>query len=151
MFKGKSVKTCQFSGLGTHFKPAGIFQNTHFSSCHPRVEGKEWHHQRPRQSSGYSELIPPKKIFKKDTIDGEASHTNRSMKLKQTLFVIHFKNRKKAFQHEPQTTGQTAPFHYDRIFQWCKFALDTCTQCRPIFVKRNKVKILLNILQLWSK
>ena len=90
VFKGKSVKTCEFSGLGTHFKLAGIFQNTHFSSCHPRVKGKEWHHQRPRQSSGYSEPIPLKKSFKKDTIDGEAIHRNRSMKLKQTLFVIHF-------------------------------------------------------------
>ena len=117
VFKGKSVKTCQFSGLGTHFKPAGIFQNTHFSSCHPRVKGKEWHHQRPRQSSGYSEPIPLKKIFKKDTLDGEAIHRNRSMKLKQTLFVIHFENRKKVFQREQQTTDQTAPFHYDRIFQ----------------------------------
>ena len=58
VFKGKSVKTCQFSGLGTHFKPAGIFQNTHFSSCHPRVKGKEWHHQRPRQSCGYSGPVP---------------------------------------------------------------------------------------------
>ena len=117
VFKGKSVKTCEFSGLGTHFKLAGLFQNTHFSSCHPRVKDKEWHHQRPRQSSGYSEPIPLKKSFKKDTIDGEAIHRNRSMKLKQTLFVIHFENRKKAFQREQQTTDQTAPFHYDRIFQ----------------------------------
>ena len=65
VFKGKSVKTCEFSGLGTHFKLAGLFQNTHFSSCHPRVRGKEWHHQSQRQTSGYSEPIPLKKIFKR--------------------------------------------------------------------------------------
>ena len=61
VLKGKSVKSCEFSGLGTHFKLAGLFQNTHFSSCHPRVRGKEWHHQ----SSGYSEPIPVKKSYKK--------------------------------------------------------------------------------------
>ena len=61
------------------------------------------------------------------------------------------KIEKKVFQHEQQTTDQTTPFHYDGIFQWYKFALDTCTQYRPIFVKQNKVKILLKILQLLSK
>ena len=104
VFKGKSVKTCEFSGLGTHFKLAGLFQNTQFSSCHPKVRGKEWHHQRQMQSSGCSsEQIPLKKIFK-DTIDEEAIHRNRSMKLKQTLSVIHFENREKAFQQEQQST-----------------------------------------------
>ena len=66
VFKGKSVKSCEFSGLGTHFKLAGLFQNTHFSSCHPKVRGKEWHHQRQMQSSGCSsEPIPLKKISKR--------------------------------------------------------------------------------------
>ena len=66
VFKGKSVKTCEFSGLGTHFKLAGLFQNTQFSSCHPKVRGKEWHHQRQMQSSGCSsEPIPLKKFSKR--------------------------------------------------------------------------------------
>ena len=58
-----------------------------------------------------------KKNFQKDTIDEKAIHRNRSMKLKQTLFVIHFENRKKAFQQEQQSTDQTNSFHYDHIFQ----------------------------------
>ena len=45
-----------------------------------------------------------KKNFQKDTIDEEAIHRNRSMKLKQTLSVIHFENREKAFQQEQQST-----------------------------------------------
>ena len=74
-----------------------------------------------------------KENFQKDTIDEKAIHRNRSMKLKQTLFVIHFENRKKAFQQEQQSTNQTNCFHCEHIFQWYKFALDICTQCRPIF------------------
>ena len=80
MSEGKSVKTCKFSDLGTHFKPAlaGLFQNAHFSSCHPRVRGKEWHHQRQRQSSGYSEpILLAKENFEIDTVDGDAIHRNR--------------------------------------------------------------------------
>ena len=73
-----------------------------------------------------------KENFQKDTIDEKAIHRNRSMKLKQTLFVIHFENGKKAFQQEQQSTNQTNSFHYDHIFQWYKFALDICTQCGPI-------------------
>ena len=38
------------------------------------------------------------------------------MKLKQTLSVIHFENREKAFQQEQQSTDQTNSFHYDHIF-----------------------------------
>ena len=38
-----------------------------------------------------------KENLQKDTIDEEAIHRNRSMKLKQTFFVIHFENRDKVF------------------------------------------------------
>ena len=58
-----------------------------------------------------------KENFQKDTIDEKAIHRNRSMKLKQTLFVIHFENRKKAFQQEQQSINQTNSFHYEHIFQ----------------------------------
>ena len=34
-------------------------------------------------------------------------------RLNQTLFVIHFENRKKTFKQEQQSTGQTNYFHYD--------------------------------------
>ena len=48
------------------------------------------------------------------------------MKLKQTLFVKHFKNKKKeAFLQGQQSTDQTDSSHYDHIFQWYKIALDT--------------------------
>ena len=56
-------------------------------------------------------------MFQKDTIDEEAIHRNRSMKLEQTLSVIHFENSEKAFQQEQQSTDQTNSFHYDHIFQ----------------------------------
>ena len=58
-----------------------------------------------------------KEKLQKDTIDGEAIHKNRSMKLKQTFFVIHFENRKEGFQQEEQSNDQTNSFHYDHIFQ----------------------------------
>ena len=62
-----------------------------------------------------------KEKLQKDTIDGEAIHKNRSMKLKQTFFVmhfvIHFENRKEVFQQEEQSNDQTNSFHYDHIFQ----------------------------------
>ena len=58
-----------------------------------------------------------KENFQKDTIDEKAIHRNRSVKLKQTLFVVHFENRKKAFQQEQQSTDQTNSFHYEHIFQ----------------------------------
>ena len=58
-----------------------------------------------------------KENLQKDTIDGEAIHRNRSMKLKQTFFVIHFENRKKVFQQEQQSTDQTNSFHYEHICQ----------------------------------
>ena len=51
--------------LGTHFKPAGLFQNARLSSCHPRVRGKEWNHEKQRQNSGYSEPISLKKFSKR--------------------------------------------------------------------------------------
>ena len=57
-----------------------------------------------------------KENFQKGTIDAEVIHRNRSVQLKQTLFVIHFENRKKAFQQEQQSTNQTNCFHYDHIF-----------------------------------
>ena len=71
--------------------------------------------------------------FQKDTIDVEVIYRNRSVQLKQTLFVIQFENRKKVFQQEQQSNDQTNSFHYDHIFQCYKFALDICTQCGPIF------------------
>ena len=74
-----------------------------------------------------------KENFQKDTIDVEVIYRNRSVQLKQTLFVIHFENRKKAFQQEQQSINQTNCFHYEHIFQCYKFALDICTQCGPIF------------------
>ena len=58
-----------------------------------------------------------KEKLQKDTIDGEAIHRNRSMKLKQTFFVIHFENREEVFQQEEQSNDQTNSFHYDHIFQ----------------------------------
>ena len=62
-----------------------------------------------------------KENFQKDTIDGEAIHGNRSMKLKQTFFVIHFvihlKKLKKVFEQEQRSTDQTNSSHYDHIFQ----------------------------------
>ena len=50
---------------------------------------------------------------------------------------MHFENRKKAFGQEQQSTDQTNYCHYDYIkfFQWYKLAVDTCTQCGPIFEK----------------
>ena len=58
-----------------------------------------------------------KENFQKDTIDVEVIHRNRSVQFKQTLFVVHFENRKKAFQQEQQSINQTNSFHYDHIFQ----------------------------------
>ena len=36
-----------------------------------------------------------KENFQKDTIDVEVIHRNRSVQLKQTLFVVQFENRKR--------------------------------------------------------
>ena len=58
-----------------------------------------------------------KENLQKDTIDEEAIHKNRSMKLKQTFFVIHFENRNKVFQQKQQSNNQTNSFHYDHIIQ----------------------------------
>ena len=74
-----------------------------------------------------------KENFQKDTIDVEVIYRNRSVQLKQTLFVIQFENRKKVFQQEQQSNDQTNSLNYDHIFQCYKFALDICTQCEPIF------------------
>ena len=76
------------------------------------------------------------------------------MKLKQTLSVIHFENREKAFQQEQQSTEQTNSFHYSimtTFFNDIKFTQDICTQCGPIFFKQSRVKNLLKILQSLSK
>ena len=94
-----------------------------------------------------------KKSFQKDTIDEEAIHRNRSwsMKLKRTLFVIHFENRKQGFQQEQQSTDQTNSSHYDHIFQWYKFALGTCTQCGPMFSNTVELKSSLQFYNPLSK
>ena len=106
VFKGKSVKTCEFSCLGTHFKLAGLFQNTHFSSCHPKVRDKEWHHQRQIQSLGCSsEPIPLKEFSKRH--HRWRGYSQKQINETQTNCLCHtlWKQRKgiptRATEHRP--------------------------------------------------
>lgn len=67
-----------------------------------------------------------------NTVGAEAIQRNKSVKLEQNLFLIHFENRTLR-NFNKSSTDQTNSFHYDHISQCYKFALEICTPCGPIF------------------
>ena len=68
--------------------------------------------------------------FQKDTIDEEAIHRNRPVKLKQTLFVIHLKIEKR---HSNKSNRAPTKLTLSITTTFFKFAVDISTQCGPIF------------------
>ena len=102
--------------LGTLFKPDGLFQNAGFSSCHPRVRGKEWNHEKQMQNSGYSEPISLKKFSKRHfRWRGYSQKQIGSNKL--SLSYTFETEKKKALQQAKKSTIQTNSLHYDHIFE----------------------------------
>ena len=65
--------------------------------------------------------------YLQNLLNAQSLHRDR---LNQTLFVLHFGNKTGI---QMQSTSQANSFHDDDIFQLFILALDTCTQCGPIF------------------